>query len=204
MLNAEVLILNRVYLPIRVTTAWRAVCLLYQGKARAILPDYRTYDFRSWLAQDVVPGMESLGLRHGRLRLPRVIVLEHYAGVPRHDVRFSRRNVFVRDGHRCQYCGEVRAARDLNLDHVTPISQGGSSTWENVVCCCITCNRRKGNRSPEAAGMRLLRVPKRPRWHPLHDAGRRAGYPEDWRHFVDPAILEWVPDRLPAASRAAR
>ena len=194
MLDSEVLILNRVYLPIRVTTARRAICLLYQGKARAILPDYSTYAFADWLSQRVTEAVDSIGLQDRRLRVPRVIVLDAYSGVPRHEVRFSRRNVFVRDGHRCQYCGQTRNSRDLNLDHVTPISLGGDSTWENVVCCCIACNRRKGNRSPEAAGMRLLRVPRRPRWHPLHEAGRRARYPEDWRHFVDAAILEWAPD----------
>jgi 5-methylcytosine-specific restriction endonuclease McrA len=194
MLHSEVLILNRVYLPVRVTTVRRAVCLLYQGKARAILRDYSTYDFGRWMRQPVDDRAEAIGLAHGRLRIPRVIVLESYSGVPRHEVRFTRRNVFARDGHRCQYCGTVRSSKDLNLDHVTPVSQGGSSTWENVVCCCIGCNRRKGDRSVEAAGMRLLRPPKRPRWHPLHDGGRRTRYPEDWRHFVDTAILEWTPD----------
>ena len=192
MLDAEVLVLNRVYLPVRVTTARRAFGLLYQGKARAILPDYSTHDFAQWLARPA--NGESVGMLSRRVAVPRVIVLRTYAGTVRHEVRFSRRNVFVRDGHRCQYCGQTRAARELNIDHVTPLSHGGASTWENVVCCCIACNRRKGNRNPDAAGMALLRPPRRPRWHPLHDGGRRRGYPEDWRHFVDAAILEWAPE----------
>ena len=193
-IESEVLVLNRVYLPIRITTAKRAFCLLYQGKARVILPDYSTHDFVQWAADRPDEATPAVRLVSGRrIRVPRVIVLKAFSGVPRHEVRFSRRNVFVRDGHRCQYCGVVRGARDLNVDHVTPVSLGGPSTWENVVCCCIPCNRRKGSRSPLDAGMKLLRQPKRPRWHPLHDATRRSGVPADWLSFVDASILAWTP-----------
>ena len=192
MLEAEVLVLNRVYLPIRVITARRAFRLLYQGKAHAILPDYSTFDFTSWLSS-APTGPEMIGIGRRHVRLPRVIVLRHYGEVPKHEVRFSRRNVFARDGHRCQYCGVVKSARELNVDHVVPVCAGGPSTWENVVCCCVPCNRRKGSRSPESVGMRLLRPPRRPRWHPLHDASRRRPHPEDWAHFVDAAILDWRP-----------
>jgi 5-methylcytosine-specific restriction endonuclease McrA len=185
MLNAEVLVLNRVYLPIRVTT--------YQGKARAILPDYSTFDFEGWVRRPGGASDDMVGMGAVRLPVPRVIVLRQYAGVPRHEVRFSRKNVFARDGHRCQYCGQSRPSRELNVDHVVPLSRGGPSTWENVVCCCVPCNRRKGNRLPDAAGMRLLRQPRRPRWHPLHDASRRRPHPVDWAYFVDAAILEWEP-----------
>ena len=191
MLNSEVLVLNRVYLPIRVTTARRALCLLYQGKARVIAADYSTYDFDEWHRQS--PSEGGIRLLRGRLGVPRVIVLRSFSGIPRHEVRFSRRNVFVRDGHRCQYCGIIQSARELNVDHVVPLAHGGPSTWENVVCCCVPCNRRKGSRTPESAGMHLMRPPRRPRWHPLHDAARRGGYPPDWRHFVDAAILDWAP-----------
>lgn len=199
MLTAEVLVLNRVYLPMRVTTVRRALCLMYQGRAKAILPDYSTHDFLQWVRRRADES-EWVGLLHGRLAVPRVIVLESQADVPRHEVRFSRRNVFIRDGYRCQYCGHVRPVRDLNLDHVQPLSRGGPSSWENVVCCCVPCNRRKGDRSPEQAGMRLLRSPRRPRWHPLHDTGRRQRFPESWAYFVDPAILDWAPE--PAAPAA--
>ena len=193
MLDAEVLVLNRVYLPVRVTTARRAFGLLYQGKAKAILRDYSTHDFARWVERPAGDG-ESVGLLSRRVAIPRVIVLRTYSGTVRHEVRFSRRNVFVRDGYRCQYCGATRHARELNLDHVKPLAHGGATTWENVVCCCIGCNRRKGDRNPEGAGMALLRIPRRPRWHPLHDGGRRRAFPEEWRYFVDAAILEWAPE----------
>lgn len=195
MLDADVLILNRLYLPIQVTTARRAFRLMYQGRAHAILPDYTTHDLLAWLTRDVAEGDDWIGLVTRRVPVPRVIVLASYGGVPRHDVRFSRRNVFARDGHRCQYCGASGRLRELNLDHVVPLAHGGTTSWENVVCCCVPCNRRKGSRRPDAAGMRLLRAPRRPRWHPLHAAGpRRRGWPSEWSSFVDPAILAWRPE----------
>lgn len=196
MLDSEVLLLNRVYVAVQVTSVRRAFGLLYQGRAKAVLPDYTTHDFDAWLRQPVSADAPSIGTVRGPVLAPRVLLLASFDGIPRHEVRFSRRNVFLRDGHRCQYCGEARPLRDLNLDHVVPVSRGGPSAWENVVCCCVGCNRRKGDRSPEAAGMRLLRTPRRPRWHPLHGSGRRARYPAEWRNFVDPSILDWRPDPL--------
>ncbi|MEM7245506.1 MAG: HNH endonuclease [Acidobacteriota bacterium] len=189
MLDASVLVLNRVYLPIRVTTVRMALGLIYQGRAVAILPDYSTYDFDAWLARkpDARP---SLGIVGGRLGVPRVIVLSAYDGVPRHEVRFTRRNVYARDGHRCQYCSATPGSEELNLDHVHPTSRGGPSSWENVVTCCVRCNRRKADRRPEDVGMSLLRKPKKPRWHPLHEVVRDGRErPAEWRHFVDESLF---------------
>ena len=184
--TAEVLVLNRVYLPIRIVTARRAFCLLYQGKARVLLHDYSTLGFSEWALMQPLPERPVIRLTAGRvLGVPSVVVLGAFAGLPRHEVRFTRRNVFQRDGYRCQYCGIGKPLRELNIDHVHPVSLGGASTWENVVCCCIPCNRRKGNKTPEQAGMQLLRPVKRPRWHPLHDVRRRDDVPSQWALFVD-------------------
>jgi 5-methylcytosine-specific restriction endonuclease McrA len=101
------------------------------------------------------------------MRIPRVVQLVRYDRMPRRSVRFSRTNIYARDRHRCQYC-ECRLSRsELNLDHVVPRSRGGASTWDNVVCSCRRCNRIKGGRTPEEAGMPLRRRPFRPRWSPL-------------------------------------
>ncbi len=191
MLDGDVLVLNRVYLPIRITTVRSAVTLIFQGRALAILPDYSTHDFLAWLG--LPAGSESLGGIGRRVRVPRVIVLRQYDGVPRYEVRFSRRNVYSRDGHRCQYCGESPGVEKLTLDHVVPVCRGGGSTWENVVTACGGCNRRKADRSPQAAGFHLKRRPRKPRWHPLTAAGRKRPHPEEWRNFVDASILAWSP-----------
>jgi 5-methylcytosine-specific restriction endonuclease McrA len=113
-----------------------------------------------------------------------VILLQAFDRVPRRHVRFSRINIYARDRNTCQYCGERNPRGELNLDHVVPRTLGGRSTWENVVCSCIGCNRKKGGRTPVQAGMRLIRKPQRPRWSPvLSVVNGREGYPE-WRPFL--------------------
>jgi len=101
------------------------------------------------------------------IRVPRVILLLAYDRVPKRRVRFSRFNIYTRDRNTCQYCGQTFPRSELNLDHVVPRSRGGRSTWENVVCSCHECNRKKGGRTPEEAGMKLLRPPRRPEWTPF-------------------------------------
>ena len=93
------------------------------------------------------------------IRIPRVVALKDFDRLPRQDVKFSRHNIYLRDGNRCQYCGHKFSSSELSLDHVIPLSRGGSSTWENVVCACLSCNVRKGNRTPHEASMRLIAPP---------------------------------------------
>lgn len=175
MTNAAVLVLNRHYQPIHVTSAKRAFTLLYLGVARVIDQQFRTFDFESWaqLSAEVGDGADRPGSGNDFVRtvnrailVPRVIILQVYDRLPRTKVRFSRYNIYLRDSNTCQYCGEQLPRVDLNLDHVVPRAQGGRTTWENVVCCCIDCNLSKGARTPEQAGLKLLKQPVRPRWTP--------------------------------------
>ncbi|MGH7864855.1 MAG: HNH endonuclease [Candidatus Binataceae bacterium] len=165
-LHSKVLVLNRSYLPVHVTSVKRAFCLLYQGIARAVDEHYRTFDYESWRELAVEMHHDRVGLVGGVIRVPRVLLLIAYERVPRRHVRFSRFNIFARDNNTCQYCGHRFARTELNLDHVIPRSRGGLSTWENIVCSCHVCNRRKGGRSPEEAAMHLVRRPRRPEWTP--------------------------------------
>jgi HNH endonuclease len=166
-LNTKVLVLNRSYLPVHITSVRRAFSLLYQGLAEAVNDQYQTFDFASWSELSVSMHDDTLGLIDRVIRVPRVILLLTYDRVPKRQVRFSRFNVYARDRNTCQYCGVKFARSELNLDHVVPRSQGGTSHWENVVCSCHSCNRRKGGRTPVEAGMRLLRAPRRPEWTPF-------------------------------------
>jgi 5-methylcytosine-specific restriction endonuclease McrA len=167
LLNSKVLILNRSYLPVHVTSVKRAFALLYQGVARAVDEQYHTFDFASWRDLAIETHHERLGVVGGLVRVPRVLLLTAYERVPRRHVRFSRFNIFARDNNTCQYCGRRFARTELNLDHVMPRSRGGLSTWENIVCSCHNCNRRKGGRTPEEARMALVRKPMRPHWTPF-------------------------------------
>jgi 5-methylcytosine-specific restriction endonuclease McrA len=166
-LNTKVLVLNRSFLPVHITSVRRAFSLLYQGIACAVNEQYHTFDFDSWSDLSVSVHDDTIGLVNRVVRVPRVILLVAYDRVPRRQVRFSRFNIYSRDRNSCQYCGGRFARSELNLDHVTPRSQGGLSRWENVVCSCHACNRKKGGRTPEQAGMRLMRPPRRPEWTPF-------------------------------------
>jgi len=183
MLDSRVLVLNRSYMPIHVTSARRAYALIYQEVARALSNDYQTFDFDEW-SQLPVHDVPSVGTTSGSIRVPRIIVLVTYDRVPKRHVRYSRVNVFARDKYTCQYCGARPTRAELNLDHVVPRSLGGKTTWENVVCSCVECNRRKGGRTPQQARFRLTRRPVRPRWTPLMNLAVSSGHYEEWHPFL--------------------
>src|SRR3954465_10362609 len=183
MLNTAVLVLNRNYQPVHVTNVKRAFSLLYMGIARAIDDQYRLYDFESWAALSAHEH-EHISTVEKLIRVPRVLVLLAYEYLPKGRVRFSRLNIYARDNDTCQYCGRQLPRPDLNLDHVVPRSQGGKTSWENVVCSCVGCNLRKGGRTPDQAVMKLLTKPVRPRWTPFfRGAVHRVTYRE-WLPFL--------------------
>ena len=181
-LNTKVLVLNRSYLPVHITVVRRALSLLYQGIARAVDEQYRTFDFASWA--DLAADEDSIGLVDRAIRVPRVILLQGYDRIPRRYVRFSRFNIYSRDQNRCQYCGRQFPRAELNLDHVVPRSKGGTSIWENVVCSCHRCNRLKGGRTPAEAGMRLIRQPRRPQWTPFMTETYSLRRYKEWMPFL--------------------
>ena len=198
-LNTKVLILNRSYLPIHVTSVRRAFSLLYQGLARAVNQQYQTFDFESWSDLSVSVHDESVGLVNRIIRVPRVILLVGYDRVPKRRIRFSRYNIFARDRNTCQYCGKKFPRSELNLDHVIPRSQGGTSSWENVVCSCHDCNRRKGGKTPEQARMRLVAHPRKPAWTPPLNVSLREAIRKEWVPFLDfmVDVSYWNTELLP-------
>lgn len=191
-LDSPVLVLNRLWQAIHITSARRAFALLYQGHAQVVQGDddnnFNTHDFDSW--QDISlrePDGEMVQTVSFRVRIPRIIVLLVFDRLPRKEVKFTRHNIFERDRNTCQYCGRKFDRKELNLDHVLPRDKGGQTTWENIVCSCIPCNTRKGNKLPEQAGMRLIRKPQKPRWRPFINFSFGPQHHESWRHFIDVA-----------------
>jgi 5-methylcytosine-specific restriction endonuclease McrA len=185
MVNAHVLVLNKSYLPVHVTTVRRAFCLLYAGLARAVNAQYETFDYESWSRITIERNDETIGLVDRVIKVPRVILLLAYDRVPKRRVRFSRYNIFARDRCTCQYCGRRFSRPELNLDHVIPRAQGGTSTWENVVCSCHECNRRKGGRTPGEARMKLIVQPRKPAWTPPISLSVPAVMRREWAPFLD-------------------
>lgn len=185
MLNSAVLVLNKSYLPINITTVKRAFCMLVSGIARVVDEQYRTFDFHSWAELSEAVHGDTVGLVDRVIRVPRVIVLVTFDRFPRRTVRFSRLNVLLRDNHTCQYCGEKFPRQKLNLDHVVPRSRGGITTWENIVTSCHDCNRRKGGKLIQEAGLKLIRRPFRPKTVPfLGRSGGRMHFKE-WKPFLN-------------------
>ncbi len=185
-LSLPVLVVNRGFQPIRITTARRALTLLYSGTAQALDGDGELHDFDGWRQLPVRAGQDDpLPIVGGQLRVPRILRLRRYARCWRATVRLSRRNVMLRDGYQCQYCARPFALRELDIDHVVPRSRGGEASWTNLVTACQSCNRRKGRRTPTEAGMPLLRHPIAPRWS--HSAQLLAGAPgrySEWEPFL--------------------
>lgn len=184
MLSSTVLVLNRHYFPIHITTLRRAICMMYQGVAKAIDKEYRTFDFHSWSELSAAAHDETIGLVGRVIRVPRVIILVAYEHLPRRGVRFSRLNVLLRDKHICQYCYKKFPRNRLNLDHVIPRSKGGLTTWDNVVTSCHDCNRKKGGRTPAEAHMKLLHHPSRPVSVPFFDLSQHMTRHESWKPFI--------------------
>jgi len=167
MLNSDVLVLNKSFQPNNVINLRRGLSMLYSDIAYALDEQYQMFNFESWSELSAETHNDWIGTSNGRLRVPRLLVLQIYNRVPAGRVRFSRRNIFVRDEHTCQYCSKQGHRIEFNLDHVLPRSQGGGTNWENIVCSCVKCNTHKGGRTPKQAGMQLKRQPKQPTWHDL-------------------------------------
>jgi 5-methylcytosine-specific restriction endonuclease McrA len=195
-LDAKVLVLNRVYAVIRVIDARRAFALLSKQVAEVIAFEngaYRNYDFETWAdlgaLQQQFEAEEHDWVRTTRvvMAVPKIIRVLGYDRLPQEGVKLNRRNIYARDGNRCQYCGRSFSTRELTLDHVVPRVQGGENSWTNLVCACVKCNARKGGRTPAQAGMKLTRTPRQPRRNPAITL--RLGSPkyQSWKAFLDEA-----------------
>jgi len=143
-INRNVLMLNQNYEPLTICSARRAIVLLFQGKGEMI---------------ETADGLKIHTVSRA-YSLPSVVRLWQYKRVPFRKIMLSRKNIITRDGHRCQYCGTRRGA--MTIDHVIPKKLNGSDTWDNMICACIRCNNKKGDRTPEQAGMSIRRQPTRP------------------------------------------
>jgi 5-methylcytosine-specific restriction endonuclease McrA len=151
---SQVLVLNASYEPLNITTWKRAMVMVLMGKAEGLEHDRR---------RQLRPNVHQ----------PTVIRLRQFVRVPYRQMPLTRRNVFQRDDHHCQYCGNGNDP--LSIDHVLPRSRGGADVWENVTTACLACNVRKGNRTPREAGMPLRQEPRRPLSTPSFEARRRMG-----------------------------
>lgn len=163
------LLLNSDYLPLDVVHWQRAMVLWAQGKVEIV----HTHD------REVRSVTFSF-------KLPSVVRLLRFVRTARRQVvQFTRANIYARDSYTCQYCHKSFPSDDLTFDHVIPVAQGGHRSWENIVTCCLSCNRKKGCRTPDEAGMTLKHRPSRPSYSPVFrvTVGIRKT-PEQWRDYL--------------------
>lgn len=208
-LTNRVLVLNKNWMAINVTTVFDAVSKAFQGSAVFVDPEtYATYSFEQWvdnwedaiaharLSEDAVLNCIRFGVR-----VPEIIICSNYKGTgstmgPRQP-KFSRRNIMARDRNTCQYCNKKFRTEDLNLDHVIPKSRGGEMSWTNIVTACVPCNDKKRDRTPQEAKMRLIRQPMQPTAdqvrRPFGERLRRKlgrEVPASWEQFLGKMISE--------------
>jgi 5-methylcytosine-specific restriction endonuclease McrA len=193
-LSANVLLLNRLYMAIRVVSARRALTLLYRELVEVVSIDdgqYLSYDFADWVEVSEAkrrfePDQHDwVSAVHFQIAVPKIVRLLGYDRIPQAGVKLNRRNLFARDRNRCQYCGSRLSTNELSLDHVVPRSQGGQNTWENIVCACVRCNVRKGGRTPEQANMKLITQPQKPRCSPVLTIKLSDSRYASWKQFLD-------------------
>ena len=141
-----VLVLNSSFQPLSVIPERRLIVLLSKQKVTFVDENVRR----------VIE--ESIQARRLESERPVIVQLLANVRVPRVALQPTRSNILLRDDETCQYCG--KRSRDLTLDHIVPRSRGGSSSWENLVACCKSCNGKKGNKLLKEANLHLLRQPK--------------------------------------------
>lgn len=195
-LGCSVLVLNRLYMAIRVVSARRAFSLLCRNLAEVVSVEndaYFSYNIDSWLevsqlkAQYERDTHDFVRTVRCEIAVPRIIRLLGYDRLPRQDVKLNRRNIYARDQSTCQYCRKRFATSELSLDHVVPRALGGKTTWDNLVCSCVYCNARKGGRTPAQAGMHLVRPPHKPKRNPVINVRLGSDKYASWKHFLDHA-----------------
>ena len=164
----RVLLLDKRYQPIKIISWKKAMSLLVTGRAEAVV-EYEDVWIRSTTKSFKLPS-----------------ILKMLVGLAKKMTRkipFSRANVFERDSYNCQYCGVKEISENLTFDHIIPRSRGtpdSVTSWINIATCCIPCNRKKANRTPEEAGMKLLKKPEVPRWTPQFALRLTADDPKEW------------------------
>ncbi len=166
--TTRTLLLSQSYEPLELISWQRAFTMLTLGKVE-VVEEY-DHDVRTVSVIFKVPAVVRLLRAFRRFRKP---------------VKFSRVNIYARDKYRCQYCGTKAPISELTYDHVVPRAQGGRTTWTNIVTACYTCNRKKGNRTPEQASMRLRTAPVQPTWVPAMTLRiSTVSVPDAWRDYL--------------------
>ena len=182
-MNEKVMVLNKVWYPIRIVSLKRALKLIFAEKAFIVDIDFSTYSWEKWENISVNEDEIYIQTTRSKVKIPLVIVLKNYDKVCKRPLRLTKKNIFLRDGNTCQYSGKKVNMKDADIDHIIPKSRGGENNWNNMVVCCKEINRKKGNKTPEECGLKLIKTPTTPTQSRfLFLSGRKI--PDFWKNFL--------------------
>lgn len=166
--DGKVLVLNFTFEPINFCRWQRAMILLFKGKAEIT--------------------EKSEKLINQKIPLPHIIRLTKPVKIPRQEVMLTRKNIYLRDNYTCQYCG--KKSTNLTVDHVVPKARDGQESWQNMVAACVRCNNKKGNATPQDAGLKLVRTPFKPSSMLYLEITRMPKTPECWYRYFAKRVLK--------------
>lgn len=206
MTKNPVLMIDRGFQGYDATSVENAFKKVMADRATFVDSDYNQYDIDAWMSLPV-DGHDTIATPRYLIRVPTVMrFADHQRDYKRALVLYNRKNLYKRDGYRCQYCSRRPRPDEITIDHILPQSRGGLSTFDNTVLCCLKCNLKKGDKTPEEAGMKLRRIvrgsdgspqvkfyyrPIHPRWNPHYSLPNLKEYPKDWKNFLGDSELYW-------------
>ena len=186
--KSMVLVLNRNWQAINIRTPQDAFCQMATNVATGLdiegEQQIRPVTWEEWIRLPIRAQDNAVQTVRGPIRVPTVIVAVNFARVPKKRPKLCARTIRERDGNRCQYTGRLLHPDEGSLDHIVPRSRGGASSWENLVWSCKEINTRKGNRLPQEAGLKLLKLPKAPKELPVTELLRNAHEIAEWKLFL--------------------
>ena len=178
----DTLVLSTAYQPMRYVDWKEAFCLWFSGRAEVV----------EFYADRVINTVSET------FKVPSII--RFVKGVVKRSrqtktAKFSRTNVLLRDNGICQYCRVKLDKKNFTFDHIVPVSQGGKTNWKNIVSCCKECNQKKGNRTPESAGMKIIKEPYVPDNFEIHNKSVSKNIiPDEWRVYIGQTYVGYHPD----------
>ncbi len=183
-LQKPVLVLNKLWMPIRVVPSIRAFTLLFAEKAYVVdTSDYAVFNWEEWCELPTNEDEDFVRTSKSNVKMPEVIVLSKYDKIPKKGMKLTKRNIFLRDDFTCQYTGAKVTTKTADIDHVIPKSKGGATNWANLVVCSKAINRKKADRTPQEAGLRLLKKPCKPEPQVIY-IDPRMDMPKSWEKFI--------------------
>ena len=197
LLNKATLVVDKTFQAYTAFPVHRALTKVISERAECVDANYNRFTLNEWMELPVSDSDKYiLSGRHRKILLPEIIRFPHLKRKKRGKVAWCRKNLWKRDAYRCQYCGKKPRPDEITVDHVIPRKQGGTSCFENCVLACLKCNLKKGDKTPEQAGMPLIRTtpdgrtipydwPIRPSWNPLFSMPKIDVFPKSWTHFLD-------------------